>query len=408
MKKKNSILVFFGTLLLTVAFAVSPTAGLGAEKYVTWLGLVDLTGPVGSLDVPIHMAHDHYYRYLNERGGVEGVKIKPIFVDTRYDTSRGISAFKRYRKEHKLVQIYITGTSIVKLLYPYAEKDKLVFRIGGPGEFQARLGRTFMYSPPYQDMLAAGFNWMVEDWQKKGNSGKPVVGYMGWDSPFCKEHLLGGKEYAEKIGVKLLPAEFFPAASLKHDLWLNRLAASGANYIYVSGGDPEISNIVRDAYALGLTKNIQLISDAFGTSTENVQAHPKELEGEVIVSHVLRGVEALNHPFAKFWTRYSKDPPSLLWPYIQGLVMSLTFEEGLRIALRDVGYEKMDGEAMYQAMQKLAGMDVKGLSGRIDYSPTSRRLSREVKFYRVTGGKIVSISDWTVCPDAVSLHKWSF
>jgi hypothetical protein len=88
------------------------------------------------------------------------------------------------------------------------------------------------------------------------------------------------------------------------------------------------------------------------------------------------------------------------------MLWAMTFEAGLKIALKEVGYKKLDGEAMYQAYQKLTGMKWAGLQGPCAYSPTSRRGSWEVRFYQVKTGKVVSISDWIKAPDAVSLHKF--
>ena len=89
-----------------------------------------------------------------------------------------------------------------------------------------------------------------------------------------------------------------------------------------------------------------------------------------------------------------------------GMSLGIMFEKALKVAVQDVGYEKLSGEAVYRALQKITGEDTKGITGPIDLSPTSRRITRDVKFYRVTGGKIVPITDWRRCPDTVSLHKW--
>jgi hypothetical protein len=90
-----------------------------------------------------------------------------------------------------------------------------------------------------------------------------------------------------------------------------------------------------------------------------------------------------------------------------GITAALTFEAGARRALEDVGYEKLDGEAMFQAMKKLTGVDInKGLTGPCTWSETERRESKLIKFYRFEGGMAVPITDWVNTPDAVSLYKW--
>ena len=73
------------------------------EKYVTFLSLTDLTGPIAGFTEPLEEAFSFVFQDVNARGGVDGVKIKQLSVDTRYDIARAMSAYKRYRHEHKLV-----------------------------------------------------------------------------------------------------------------------------------------------------------------------------------------------------------------------------------------------------------------------------------------------------------------
>lgn len=396
----------FSLLLLTLFVPY----GEAKEKYVTYLSLADYTGPIAGLNVPGDQGCSDYFKYLNEKGGVNGVKIEFIGVDTRYDIARGVSAYKRYRKAHKLLVVNPINTAVVRALYPLIKKDNLLTLATIDGEFQANIGRAFLWGPPYQDTFAATLDWMVKDWKDKRKSGMPKVGYMAWDSAGGRESLRGGKEYAEKLGVTMLPPEFFPPGTLKHDVYLNRLADAGANYIYLTGViDPTPTNIIRDACALGLTKNIQFVCDQWGpTESVGIRAHPEVVEGVVIASFLIRGAEIQRHPLAKkLWTKYHKSPiTDINELYGVGMTWAMNFEAALKMALKEVGYEKLDAEAMYRAYQKLTGNDLKGLTGSCAYSPTSRRGSTEVKFYQVKGGKVIPITKWRKAPDAVALYKW--
>ena len=105
------------------------------EKSVSYLSLADYTGAIAGLNVPADMGVEDYLKELNGRGGVDGVKVKFIGVDTRYDVARGVSAYKRYRTEHKLLVVNAIGTPIGKAVGPLATKDKLVQIVPGDGEF---------------------------------------------------------------------------------------------------------------------------------------------------------------------------------------------------------------------------------------------------------------------------------
>jgi ABC-type branched-subunit amino acid transport system substrate-binding protein len=396
---------------LVLAFGFGGNQACAQEKIVTFLNLTDMTGAVSGLAGPASDICEATFKYFNAQGGVDGVKINYIGVDTRYDVARALSAYKRYRKEPKLLLVNTVGTGLGKALYPLIEQDRITNYCPADGEFQARLGRTFLYATPTQDGFAAALDWMADDWKKKGKPGMPVVGFMGWDNPAGREPFRGGKEYAQKIGIKLLDAELFTTGTLKHDVWLNRLAQKGANYIYVGGCvDPTQTNVIRDAYALGLTKTIQFVSDYWGPDqTVGVKSHPEALEGSMILNCFSRGSDTYKHPImTKIWTEVMKRPLDKMPDSSSiGFSWAMHFIAGVRMALKDVGYEKLDGEAFYKALQKLKGMDVtQGATGICDYSPTSRRMSRQVKIYKITGGKIVPITDWRQTPDAVSLHKF--
>jgi len=399
--------ILCGIIVLAFIGFIGAIQSHAAEKQVTYLSLADYTAAIAGLNVPADMGCEDYIKDLNSRGGVDGVKIKFIGVDTRYDVARGVSAYKRYRTEPKLLVANAISTPLGKAVAPLATRDKIVQLVPGDGEFQANLGRIFAWGPTYQDSFAASIDWILSDWKAKGKPGTPKLGYISWDNSYGREFLRGGKEYADRKGVFIATPEFFPTGALDHTVYLNRLAKAEVNYIFVGGVDPTATNVIRDAHKLGLTKTIQFICDYWGPTSLGARLHPEALEGAVVVSYYLRGDDARKHSLANLWTKYGRGKlEDMNEVYTIGMSWAMTFEAGLKIALKQVGYKKLDGEAMYQAYQKLTGVERAGLQGPCAYSPTSRRGSWEVRYYQVRGGKINSISGWIKAPDAVSLHKF--
>ena len=413
---RRTLSVLSGIVLLSLLVAVTPFASgcapkpaVEVEKVVTYLGLSDLTGATAGSKVDAEKCAGAYVKYLNEKGGIEGIKVNHIVVDTRYDTARTVAAYKRYRGEPKLLWVQPPGTDAARVLAPLWESDKVVGYVAPDGYFQAFQGWMFLWGPAYQDAFAAMLDWAVADWKAKGKPGMPKVGHIGWDNAYGREPLQGGTEYAEKLGVTMLPPEFFPTGILKHDVYLTRLASAGANYIHVGGVDPAPSNVIRDAHALGLTKDIQFISDYWGTSEAiGIKAHPEALEGTVVLGYFLRGEDAWQHPLCEILEKYV-DKPLRDLPDAGPIAMDwiIRFESGVRQALKNVSYEELDGEDMFQGLKELTGMDLnQGFTGPCTWSETERRGSRLVNFYQVKGGHVVRIQDWVEAPDAVSLHKW--
>lgn len=199
----------------------SLTASVMAQE-ISFLDLSDFTGPVAGLALPGSIGLEDYLKDVNARGGIEGLKVKYIGIDTRYDVARALSAYKRYRRDKNVLAVNIVSTPLGKMLERLTRNEKLVIMIPGDGEFQAHPGNFFPWGPVYQNAFAATIDWILADWKKKGMSGAPKVAVLSWDSAYGREMLRGGKEYAEQKGVEILPSELFPVGSLKHDIYLNR------------------------------------------------------------------------------------------------------------------------------------------------------------------------------------------
>lgn len=410
MKKKFQIIISIFAIL--VLLQVLSTISYGADKEVSFLILGDYTGPSGLTSS--HVAHglEDYLKYLNDKGGVEGIKINCIIVDTRYEVSRTVSAYKRFRMTPKLLAVNAVGTPITKAIAPLTKQDGLVQITTPDGEYVAKenISRYFAWGQTRQDEFGATMDWIVKDWKRKGKPGKPKVGYMDWDNAYGREPIKGGREYVEKLEINFLEPVFFPVGIPEHDIYLDRLR--DADYIYGGGPEPQSPSMIRDAHRMGMTKKIQFICSYPGpTVNVGVKAYNEALQGTVISTWFLRGSDYMNHPLVKeLWTTYRKRPMGETFPYyLMGISMGLNFEAALKIALKKVGYDGLGRDDLYEAYQKLTGMDTaQGMMGRCAYSPSERRASKEIRFYQVKGWDEVPITDWIIAPDTVSLYrgKW--
>ena len=398
-----------GVCLLLAVWMYIPGISHGAAKEVIYLSLADYTGPSGGLDANIQKGTEDFFKYINDEGGVGGVTVKFIGIDTRADVARVVSGYKRYRRNPKVLAFWNNSTPSNKVIIPLATRDKLVMLTPASGEAVAEAGVTFCWGQTYQDGFSGAVDWMVEDWKNKGKQDLPTIGYFSWDNGYGRAHMQGGKGYAEKKGVKLL-TEFFRPGTADHTTYLTRL--KGCDYIYVGGVDPTPTNVIRDAHRLGMTKNTQFVCDYWGPSRGSgmgIAAHSDVLQGTVVVSFYLKGVDVAAHPLVKeIWTRYHKEPlTEVVGGYAAGFTLGGAFVEALKIALKEVGYDNLKKEVMLKAYQKLTGNKfAQGIQTECAYSPTERRGSKGIRFYRVKGMDLVPITGWITPPDAVSLHKW--
>ena len=163
MKVQKRKLVLICTVLLSLLLVLPMISGCAPkaapppkEKAVTYLSLSDYTGPIAGLMVPAQAGCEDYIKGLNSKGGVEGIKINFVGVDTRYHTGRGISAYKRYRTEPNLLVMNSCSTAITKAIAPLTEADKVLQCTPADGEFQARIGWVLTWGGHVPERLRSG------------------------------------------------------------------------------------------------------------------------------------------------------------------------------------------------------------------------------------------------------------
>jgi branched-chain amino acid transport system substrate-binding protein len=97
-------------VLVLVASSCAPAAPVVKESVVKIGQMAIFTGPLATLGVPAGHGMIDYVEYLNEKGGVDGIKVEMLWEDTGYLVPKLLSAYKRLNGAGVVVQISATGT----------------------------------------------------------------------------------------------------------------------------------------------------------------------------------------------------------------------------------------------------------------------------------------------------------
>src|ERR1700741_1080243 len=202
MKKLLTVSVLVGAVALAgIAVAQKETRGVSKTEIV--LGMhTDLSGPAATYGVSSSKAVKMRLDELNEKGGVNGRKIKLIVEDTQYQVPRAVQAgTKLINRDHIFAMVAGLGTPMNNALF----KDQ--FDANVPNLFPLSAARS-MYDPfhklkfygaaSYVDQVRAGINYFVS---KKG---KKALCAMYQDTDFGKEVLDGIEAQADKMKVKIV------------------------------------------------------------------------------------------------------------------------------------------------------------------------------------------------------------
>jgi ABC-type branched-subunit amino acid transport system substrate-binding protein len=130
-------------LLAPGAFAGSPP-GVSSNS-ITIGGTVPITGPAALFGSVAHGA-DAYFKYVNAHGGVNGRKVRYVYLDDAYDPSKTVQLTRQLVEQDHVFAIFNTvGTENNVAIRDYLNAAKVPQLFGGTGT--ARIGDDYRSRP---------------------------------------------------------------------------------------------------------------------------------------------------------------------------------------------------------------------------------------------------------------------
>jgi len=223
--------------LVGTAVAQKETRGVSATEIV--LGMhTDLSGPAATYGVSSSNAVKMRFEEANEKGGIQGRKLKLIVEDTQYQVPRAVQAgTKLINRDHIFAMVAPLGTPMNNALF----KDQ--FEANVPNLFPLSAARS-MYEPfhklkfygaaSYVDQIRAGIQYFVT---KKG---KKALCAMYQDTDFGKEVVDGVQLQAEKLKIKVVETTTHKPTDQDFTAQITKLKGAGCDLV-------ALGTIVRDS-----------------------------------------------------------------------------------------------------------------------------------------------------------------
>jgi branched-chain amino acid transport system substrate-binding protein len=226
----------FLTGLLALLLALGPGAALAADEIYIPL-LVYRTGPYAPSGVPLANGFIDYFKLVNAKGGINGVKIVWEECETQYDTKQGVECYERLKgKRPAMVNPYSTG--ITYQLIPKAPVDKIVLHSMGYGMTAAADGRWFpwVFSFPmtYWSQASAVIRYIG---QQEGGMDKlkgKKIAHVFHNSPYGKEANPTLETLAKQHGFDLLLLAVDHPGQEQKATWL-QVRRQRPDWVFMSG-----------------------------------------------------------------------------------------------------------------------------------------------------------------------------
>ncbi|MFZ9138631.1 MAG: ABC transporter substrate-binding protein [Hylemonella sp.] len=416
--KLKQLTLALSLLAATAATVLSPQTAFAQAKEQFFPMLVYRTGAYAPNGVPFANGMADYYKLVNAKGGINGVKIVMEECETGYATDRGVECYERLKGKNGGATVFQPlSTGITFALTEKAPGDKIPLITGGYGRSESADGGVFKWNFPL-----TGTYWMAADVliqhiaKKEGGLDKlkgKKIALVYHDSPYGKEPIPLLQERAAMHGfsLQLLPVTH-PGVEQKAT-WL-QVRQNRPDYVLLWGWGVMNSTSLKEAVATGYPRD-----KMYGVWWSGAEPDVKDVadgakgyhaialqHGSEPNSKVVKDVLALVH--AKGQGTGPKDEVGQVL-YMRGLIAGMLAVEGVKRAQDRYGKGKvMTGDQTRWGLENLAldqkKLDALGFAGVMRPISTSCVDHMGANWARIQtwdGKKWNFSSDWYQADDSI-------
>ncbi len=346
-------------------------------------GIFDLTGPTSETGSMYAIGVKDYIDFINEKGGINGKRVKLIMIDTAYILARDIAAYDRLVKKEKVHLIIGWSTGSSEKLAPEVAKDRIPFTSVSFSLKLADSGRTpynFLMGPTYSDQIRIALKYIKDNW--KDSTRNPRVAFLYNDKEYGRSPIPDGRAYAKKIGLDLVAEEivYLDAREVRDQIL--RLKEKKPDYVITNNTAWPTYVVLRDAKILGLAaKFIGLI---WSTDEKLITLAGKDAEDFigtapfVAMDPNLPGVKEI----IDFNRRRGVKSDSVMFLYAHGWTAARVMLEGARRAGDD-----LSGKNIRKELENIQDFGTGGITDTYNFSASNHVGRRKLKLCQVTAGK---------------------
>ena len=224
-------------LFAAAACCLAPVALAGGAPGVTSStitigGTVPITGPA-ALFGSVGRGADAYFKYVNAHGGVNGRKIKYVYLDDAYDPSKTVQLTRQLVEQNHVLAIFNTvGTDNNLAIRDYLNTAKIPQLFGGTGA--AKIGDDFKGHPWTMGFLPSFRAEGVIYGRSIAATASPKVAVLYEDSDFGKDLTAGLKKGLGAKAGSIVAEQAYQPTDTSIDSQMSSLHASGANVLVLN------------------------------------------------------------------------------------------------------------------------------------------------------------------------------
>ena len=401
--------IVFMIVVLTASSLFPASADAQKKLYIG--GTMALTGAYAEDTAAVLAAYEDYMKYVNETKRMApwrnetfpaDITLEVLWRDDELKPAKALSIYEELKAKGMLVY-RISGSPTALALRDRLNEDKMGAPSMAPGPYLLTPPQTiFTYDPILSDELGAVADWFKEKWKEPR---QPRVAYLTADSAMGKSIEIPEMEvYLKQVGYEFVGSQYVPlvptAPPTTQLMWLKEKKVDLALGIMVNpGSQPTIKEAVR----LGMGPHLDY-KITFGMGAPSHLAVFAPAMGEVGNGFVVAGsfppLDDISTPGIKFCSelqkKYRPDKRVTHIMYVGGMLEVMTQVEALRLALKEVPFEKLTrADVLNHGFYKIKNLDTGRLSSTpLTYGTGDIEGVDSVRVDQVQKGKVVKLGVW--------------
>lgn len=357
--------------------------------------LTDITGPASPTTLQLAEGVRNYFHNVNDKGGVNGRRIKLLIEDDRYSIPLAIAGFKKLVYRDKIFALLgIAQGSAASALSRSIEKEKLPYIASTLNESLISPVKRpiFIPTPLYEDALNIAIDYLVH--VKKLKPDEIRVATVHPDNLSGKECRDAIRKRTALYGIKIVEEQVLSYGALDAVSQVLNIKKAGANCVFIVAlAAVGVGTFLKDAGQFAFLPKHYITQPGTGDISVVRMVGGKSSKNLLLVRFLAPwdddcpGIANLK----KITLKYSPKTKEVIDYYIHGWVMSTILTEGLRRAVRD-----LTSDTLIEAIEGLKDLDTGGITGPITYSPQSHKPGEYARIDKVDPEKevIVPLTGW--------------
>ena len=224
--------------------------------------LTPLSGPVAApIGIPLTQGIEVYFKSLNDRGGIDGYKVKLVEKDSKYDPATQVEQYNAI-KSQVLMFAESLGTPTTQAIKDLVTRDKILVVPASLDSYLARQPYMVMVGTPYRLQVENAFDYIV----KQPGVTSPKTGLIYQDDSYGQDGQTGYQESVTAYhlnDVGQMSYELTDTTPAQFAAQVTKMKQGGAQYVFLTAIPTAAANIIIEGAQLGYTPHWIMQSPAW-------------------------------------------------------------------------------------------------------------------------------------------------